>query len=141
MHWLNGVSGAGVEGLGADVAYIQHAAHALDVDGLAHLTRREHDCAEALQANKQWQRRPRKQTANKHTSGPRRTQAWHGIAPAIAAIANHSFVSVVARTAGRAAWRGMARHGAASHGIAWHGADQAATLAAAKSARIGQRGA
>ena len=135
MRWLNGVSGAGVEGLGADVAYIQHAAHALDVDGLAHLTRREHDCAEALQANKQMQRRPRKQTEKTQTNKqkpPKTKQAGtderkQGIAfkPWLLRI-THCYRWSLARPA----W----------HGMAWHGADQAATLAA-KSARIGQRGA
>jgi hypothetical protein len=122
--------------LGADVAYIRHAAHALGVAGrLAHLTRRERDCAEAPQAREHAQRRTNKQTANKQTSKqankhtskqPNKrapTNASMGSREAVA-VANHSLLSVVARTAGMAwhgmAWHGTARHGMARHGTAWH---------------------
>ena len=61
--------------LGADVAYIRHAAHALGVTGgLADLTRREHDCAEAPQAHEHAQRRTNKQT-NKQASKQASKQA------------------------------------------------------------------
>ena len=128
MRWLDGVSGAGVEGLSRRRCGVHparspcawrhgragrsHAQRARLRRGTAGARTR----AEAnKQTNKQTSKQASKQTqTNKHkqTNKPNKrapTNARMGSREAVA-VANHSLLSVVARTA---AWHGMARHGMA----------------------------
>jgi hypothetical protein len=122
MHRLNGVSGAEVEGLGADVAFTSSTQlmRLTSTDwpiSRAESTIAPRHCRRTNKCRGDHANRPQTNTQagpdeRRHGMGSRRLSRLLRI--------THSYRWSLARPAGRhgAAWRGMARHRMASHGMA-----------------------
>ncbi len=148
MRWLNGVSGAGVEGLGADVAYVHparspcawrhgqtgpsHAQRARLRRGTAGArTHAEANKQTNKQANKQASKQASKQKkANKETNTNTNDQPNQTLKTKQAGaderkhgIAFEPWLLRITHcyrwSLARPAWHGMAWHGMAWHGMAW----------------------